>query len=52
MLYDFLITRSFSDIYAGTIIVCAFMLIAVVAAPLTVSFTIVVNLKDQKLRSI
>ena len=49
MLYDFLIMRSFSDIYAGTIIVCAFMLIAVVAAPLTVAFTIVVNLKDQKL---
>lgn len=49
MLYDFLIARSFSDIYAGTIIVCAFMLIAVVAAPLTVAFTIVVNLKDQKL---
>ena len=49
MLYDFLITRSFSDIYAGTIIVCAFMLIATVAAPLTVAFTIVLNLKDQKL---
>jgi hypothetical protein len=44
--------RSFSDIYAGTIIVCAFMLIAVVAAPLTVSLTIVMNLKDQKLNLI
>lgn len=49
MLYDFLITRSFADIYAGTIIVCAFMLIAVVAAPLTVSRMIVMNLKDQNL---
>ena len=49
MLYDFLIMRSFSDIYAGTVIVCAFMLIAVVAAPLTVSLTIVMNLNAQKI---
>lgn len=49
MLYDFLIMQSFADIYAGTIIVSVFMLIAVVAAPLTVSRMIVMNLKDQKL---
>ena len=49
MLYDFLIMQSFSEIYAKAIIVSAFAFVLVVAAPLTIALTIVVNLKTQKL---
>lgn len=48
MLYDFLISQTLTDVYAGSMMVIAFMLAVFVAAPATVAFFMITSMTVRK----
>lgn len=52
MLHDFLISQTLTDVYVGSMMMIAFMLAVLVAAPATVAFFMITSLAIRKLDQI